>query len=220
MIDSPGLNDNRAYDYSKHPHIWRSEYSVIADWLPNDAKVIDLGCGNGALAHYLMHEKSCDVVGVESSTTGVEQARSKGIRTYCDPIDRPLKNFKRGEFDYAVCNVTLQMVMYPEVLLDEMLRISHRQIISFPNFAFYKNRFELLVKGRMPRTQLFGYSWYNTGHIHQLSYEDFRDFIIEKGSQILRLENPDPPVTRWKRTLAELLPNLFYRTIVCEIGPR
>jgi methionine biosynthesis protein MetW len=90
-----------------------------------------------------------------------------------------LDEIENKQFDYAICNVTIQMVMYPEVLLSEMKRISHYQIISFPNFANWRNRLDLLLKGRMPKPMLFGYDWYNTGHIHQLSLKDFLD-LAEK----------------------------------------
>jgi methionine biosynthesis protein MetW len=84
-----------------------------------------------------------------------------------------LAKIDNKQFDYAICNVTIQMVMYPEVLVSEMKRIAHYQIISFPNFAQLLNRLDLLLRGRMPKPMLFGYDWYNTGHIHQLSVKDF-----------------------------------------------
>jgi methionine biosynthesis protein MetW len=95
-----------------------------------------------------------------------------------------LNEIPDASFDYAICNVTLQMVMYPEVTLREMKRIAQCQIISFPNFAFLLNRLELLLLGRMPRRMLSGYSWYNTGHIHQFSIRDFLVLSKESGLAI------------------------------------
>lgn len=116
--------------------------------------------------------------------TGVLSTRSKGIQVSKRRIDAKL-NFQDKEFDYAICNVTLQMVMYPEVLLREIKRISSKQIISFPNFAFVRNRIELFFRGKMPSYMIPGYRWYSTGHIHQLSIQDFKDFCQKNKMKIL-----------------------------------
>jgi methionine biosynthesis protein MetW len=117
--------------------------------------------------------------------------------------------FDNDSFDYSICNVTIQMVNYPEVLLNEMKRISKYQIISFPNFAFYKNRLDLLFNGRMPKPMLFGYKWYNTGHLHQLSIKDFNNLVQDAGGlKILDtyyLASGNPLFN----LLMKLLPNLF-----------
>ena len=101
------------------------------------------------------------------------------------------------------------MVMYPEVLLKEMKRISKYQIISFPNFAFYKNRIDLLFNGRMPKPMLFDYKWYNTGHIHQFSISDFYELLNDVGG--IRVEQ-----LLWSKTnntikdyLSLIFPDLF-----------
>lgn len=102
--------------------------------------------------------------------------QKKGLEVQQGRIDEQLP-FQENEFDFSICHITIQMVMYPEILLKEMKRISKFQIISFPNFEFYKNRIELLFKGRRPKKMLFGYSWFNTGHIHQLSIKNFEELI-------------------------------------------
>jgi methionine biosynthesis protein MetW len=109
--------------------------------------------------------------------------RSKGLKVRQGRIDEGLP-WVDGAFDYAVCNVTLQMVMYPEKLLSEMSRVAIRQIVSFPNFANIRNRLELLLFGRMPKAMLFGHTWWNTGHIHQLSIADFKELVKKTGLEI------------------------------------
>ena len=148
----------------------RPEYKTIIDWVEKGSNVIDLGCGDYELLRLL------DVSG-----EGMD-------KRYGSLIDKKenYANIKDKQFDYAICNATLQMVEYPEVLLSEMKRISKKQIISFPNFAKWNNRLELLFKGRMPRRMLCGYEWYSTGHLHQLSIKDFISYVGK--DKILRKE--------------------------------
>lgn len=170
--------------------------------------MIDLGCGNGALLNRLTKEKSVSAKGIELSPTGVEVCKAAGLDVQTGSIDQALP-FSDNSFDYAICNVTIQMVLYPEVLLSEMKRIAKHQVISFPNFAFYKNRFDLLFNGRMPLNGLFGYNWFDTGHIHQLSIKDF-ELLVKRvgGLEIIekRSVNSGSPV---KNLLIKNFPNLF-----------
>jgi len=125
------------------------------------------------------------VEGIEISPSGVEVCRSKGLKVRQGRIDEALPRVNDA-FDYAVCNVTLRMVMYPEILLSEMGRVGRRQIVSFPNFANLRNRLELLFFGRMPRAMLFGHTWWNTGYIHQLSISDFKELVKKSELEIKR----------------------------------
>ncbi|NLH62074.1 MAG: methyltransferase domain-containing protein [Ignavibacteriales bacterium] len=172
-------HDNRKYTFTEGYEEIRLEYPIISGLILENSSVLDLGCGNGALMQ-LLEKKKCTTTGVELSESGVEFCRKKGLNVIQGSIDQPLP-FQDNQFDFSVCNVTLQMVLYPEVVLREMKRVSRRMIISFPNFALYKNRLELLLNGRMPRKQLFGYEWYNTGHIHQFSLSDFLTLVNQIG---------------------------------------
>jgi methionine biosynthesis protein MetW len=207
-LDLPEINDNRNYDYSAHPDEDRKEYSIIVDYIQPNSTVLDLGCGNGTLLQRLLKEKNAVGTGLEISESGVNICRQRGLDVRYGRIDEPLP-FKDNEFDYAVCNVTIQMVMYPETLLREMKRVSRYQIISFPNFAFWKNRMELLLKGRMPRRMLFGYSWYSTGHIHQLSINDFQQLLHEVGGMSVESRWIDRSSIAARNFLNVLFPNLF-----------
>lgn len=207
-IDSPLYNDNRNYDYSNTPSEEREEYKLICEMVEPNSKVIDLGCGNGSLLEKLIKEKSVVGKGVELVSSGVDACKKKGLKVIQGRIDEKLP-FDDNSFDYSICNVTIQMVMYPEVLLSEMKRISKYQIISFPNFAYYKNRLDLLFKGRMPKPMLFGYKWYNTGHIHQLSIKDFYELVNDvKGLRILKV-NALVSRNPLKNFLLKFFPNVF-----------
>ncbi|MFZ4621799.1 MAG: methionine biosynthesis protein MetW [Bacteroidota bacterium] len=208
QLDSPAINDNRRYDYTEFPDEDRKEYSIIVDYIQPNSRVLDLGCGNGMLLARLQKEKQVQGVGLEISESGVEICRKRGLNVQYGRIDETLP-FKDNEFDYAVCNVTIQMVMYPEVLLKEMKRVSRYQIISFPNFAFWKNRLDLLVNGRMPKRMLFGYSWYSTGHIHQLSIADFEQLLDSVGGLTIATRWVDRSSIFFRNYLNILFPNLF-----------
>lgn len=175
---------NRSYVYPRDSRTGREEYPIIAAWVPRGASVIDLGCGDGSLLK-LLEEKGVEGEGIELSESGVSSARAKGLKVSQGRIDNGL-GFPDKTFDLAICNATLQMVVYPESLLREMKRVARRQIVSFPNFAFILNRLDLLFNGRMPRVGLSGYEWYTTGHLHQLSVEDFRNFCLKDGWRILK----------------------------------
>jgi methionine biosynthesis protein MetW len=179
------MGDNREYEYAADRSAHREEFSKIVDWIPEGSRVLDLGCGEGSLLKLLVERKKAQVEGIEISPSGVEVCRSKGLRVRQGRIDEGLP-WVDDAFDYAVCNVTLQMVMYPEKLLSEMGRVATRQIVSFPNFANLRNRLELFFYGRMPRAMLFGHAWWNTGHIHQLSISDFKELAKKTELKIKR----------------------------------
>jgi len=177
------MGDNRKYEYKANRSAHREEFSKIVDWIPEGSRVVDLGCGEGSLLKLLVEKKKVTVEGIEISLSGVEVCKSKGLEVQQGRIDEGLP-WVDDAFDYAVCNVTLQMVMYPEKLLSEMSRVATRQIVSFPNFANIRNRLELLLFGRMPKAMLFGHTWWNTGHIHQLSIADFKELVKKAGLEI------------------------------------
>jgi methionine biosynthesis protein MetW len=204
------MTDNRNYIYSANSVSKRGEFEVILKWIEAESSVVDLGSGDGTLLKLLKDKKKTKGEGIEISPSGVKVAKKKGIRSKVGRIDVKLP-FKDKEFDYAICNVTLQMVMYPEVLLSEMKRISKKQIITFPNFAFILNRLDLLINGVMPRFMIPGYKWYCTGHIHQLSIKDFENFCKNNNLRIVGTSHIGPG--RFTRIpsglLVKIAPNIF-----------
>jgi methionine biosynthesis protein MetW len=202
-------SDNRKYDYSNLVNEDRDDFKYIVGLVKEGTKIIDLGCGNGSLMQKLIKEKNVTASGMELSHSGVEVSRNKGLNVIQGRIDEKLP-YKDNEFDYAICHITIQMVVYPEVLLREMRRISKGfLIISFPNFAFYKNRIDILLKGRMPKPMLFRYKWYNTGHLHQLSVKDFYELIEDVGGlkheKMVHQQFSNPV----KNFISNAWPNLF-----------
>ena len=205
QFDEPAINDNRNYNYENFQSFERVEYPIITAMVEKNSKVIDLGCGNGSLLEKLIKEKNVVGQGIEISKSGVEACLKKGLNVAEGKIDELLP-FPDNSFDYAICNVTIQMVMYPEILLKEMKRIARYQVVSFPNFAYWKNRIDLLLHGRMPQPMLFGYSWYGTGHIHQFSVKDFFELVNGIGNmEIMKLLDSRNDFSFIKR----IFPNYF-----------
>jgi methionine biosynthesis protein MetW len=190
-LDNPFLNDNRLYDFRNEDFYIREEFPIINNWIKNKTKNIDLGCGNGSLMKYLKEQKNIEIEGIEISQSGVDFCLKNELIAKRGEIDKQetYNCFSNQQFDYAICNVTLQMLLFPEIFIKEMTRISKYQIISFPNFAYFENRLDLLFNGVMPRPMLHKYSWFNTGHIHQLSIKDFKSFCKKNGLQIIKRED-------------------------------
>jgi len=207
------MKDNRNYRYKLNENSFRAEYGIISGWIPANSNVLDLGCGDGSLLK-LLGGKGIKGEGIDISPTGIKSARKKGIRATVGRIDTKLK-YKKGYFDFAICNVTLQMVLYPEILLDEMARVSKQQIISFPNFAFINNRIELFLDGRMPMRMFADQKWYSTGLIHQLSLSDFEKFcqvrklkIVNRYFFTIQKFGPIPEI------ILKMFPKLFTVTAI------
>jgi methionine biosynthesis protein MetW len=201
-------NDNRNYDYTSLESEEREEYKYVVDFIKPNSKVIDLGCGNGSLMKKLIDEKNAEAYGIDLSESAIEICTKKGLKVDKGEIDKPPK-VEDDFFDYSICNVTMQMVMYPEILLKEMKRISKYQVISFPNFAFYKNRFDLFFNGRMPKPMLPDHTWYNTGHIHQFSIKDFYELISFVGGLKIIERKDTSSANSVKQFFIKRFPNFF-----------
>jgi len=203
------MNDNRNYKYVINSTSKRAEFGVIAKLVKKGSSVVDLGMGDGTLLKILKDRKGVKGLGIEISPSGVRAAKKKGVESRIGRIDVKLP-FKNKEFDYAICNVTLQMVMYPEILIREMARISQIQIITFPNFGYVMNRLEMLFKGRMPNFMLGGYRWFSTGLIHQLSIKDFTDFCKDNEIKIVSTSHIFPErLFVLPKIILKMFPNLF-----------
>lgn len=214
-------SDNRNYIYAASSQTKRSEFSVIERIVGKNKKIIDLGCGDGSLMLRLQ-ENGNYCQGIEVVESGVKSCRKKGLNVKKGRIDEKL-GYKDKSFDYAICNVTLHMVMYPEILIGEMKRISKKQIITFPNFAFFLNRLQLLIFGTYPQWSLFGYKWYSTGHIHQLSIKDFEQYCKENNIAVISRHHlfPKQIWSSWLKSSiigrsSHLLANLFATMAVFE----
>ena len=161
-------------------------YEVVTDIIPENAKVLDLGCGDGTLFSKLIKEKNVTGVGVEINKDEVIKALDKGVAVIQGDIDKGLKQFPDKSFDYAILNQTLQSTEKPDLVMDEMLRTAKKAIVSFPNFAYWKVRFYLFFKGKMPKSKALPYEWYNTPNIHLMTVNDFFEFCKNRNIKILK----------------------------------
>ena len=143
------------------------------------ARVLDVGCGEGALLELLQTEKGVDARGIEISASGVAACLAKGLSVMQGDADRDLAEFPAAAFDYAVLSQTLQQVREPRKVLSDLLRLADRAIVSFPNFAHWRMRLQLLTTGRMPRTGALPDEWWGTANIHLCTLRDFTVLCAE-----------------------------------------
>ena len=158
----------------------RPDLATIAAALPVGARVLDVGCGDGALMAAL-RAKGCDVRGIEIDGTCVEACVAQGLSVVHGDADGDLAFYPDGAFDYAVLGQTLQTAARPDHMLTELLRVGRRAFVSFPNFAYWRVRMSLLGRGRMPVTRHLPVSWYATRNIHPVTVRDFEALAHELG---------------------------------------
>ncbi|MBR5303819.1 MAG: methionine biosynthesis protein MetW [Candidatus Gastranaerophilales bacterium] len=159
-------------------------YKVVCDLIEKNSRVLDLGCGQGELLELLKTEKQVKGFGVEINQDSLLEALVKGLSVIQGDIDKGLDEFQDNMYDYAILNQTLQSTKYPEMIIDEMLRVAKKGIVSFPNFAYWRVRFYLFFKGRMPKSEQLPYEWYDTPNIHLLTIGDFFEFCKKRNIKI------------------------------------
>ncbi len=162
----------------------RPDLAVIADSVAPGARVLDVGCGDGALLAALRDGKGCDARGMEIDSANVAECVARGLSVIQGDADRDLAFYPDASVDYAILSQTLQTTMRPAQVLDELLRIGRQAFVSFPNFAHWKVRTSLLWNGRMPVTRLLPIAWYETPNIHHATINDFRDMVRERGIKV------------------------------------
>ena len=164
----------------------RPDLALIADHVAPGSRVLDIGCGDGALMAALRDQKGVDARGMEIDPAKVEQCVSKGLPVIQGDANSDLAFYPDDAFDYAILSQTLQTTARPDLMLDELLRVGRKAFVSFPNFAHWSVRMALLWRGRMPVTRQLTYSWYDTPNIHHLTIADFRDMLAAKGVSVER----------------------------------
>jgi len=159
----------------------RPDLAVIADHVTAGSRVLDIGCGDGALMAALRDDRQVDARGLELDPANVAAAVGRGLSVVQGDADADLAAYPDQSFDYAILSQTLQTTRNPHLVLDQLLRIGGRAFVSFPNFAHWRVRASLLWGGRMPVTKLLPERWYDTPNIHHVTIDDFRALVKERG---------------------------------------
>lgn len=183
------------------------EYESIRDWITEGSSVLDLGCGDGDLLSSLVKERNVRAQGIEICEQSIYRCVASGLSVFQEDIDTGLSAYGDDSFDYVVLNQTFQQVKKPEFVLSEALRVGKKVIVGFPNFLFYKARFQMFFRGRVPVVPSLPFEWYDTPNLHFLSIADFREFCEKRGIKI------EGSIFIAKNRLVRFLPNLF-----AEIG--
>jgi len=158
----------------------RPDLAIIAAAVPTGSRVLDVGCGDGELMAAL-RDQGVDARGLEIDPVNVTAAIARGQSVVQGDANRDLADYPGDAFDYAILSQTLQTTERPDRVVDELLRIAPRAFVSFPNFAHWRVRLDLLWGGRMPVTRLLPVAWYETPNIHHVTVSDFRDLLRAKG---------------------------------------
>ena len=195
--------------------VLRIDLDIIQNWIAPQTRVLDLGCGDGALLERLSAEKQVSGYGVEIDHGQIEHCLERGVNVVEQNLDQGLGNFADDSFDTVVMTQALQTLRQPHQVVREMLRVGRECIITFPNFGQWRARWHLAFSGRMPVSDLLPYEWYDTPNIHFCTFRDFDMLCRENGWTILhRQVVSETPVSA---ALKDLLPNLFGDTAIYHL---
>ncbi|HLY06220.1 MAG TPA: methionine biosynthesis protein MetW [Rhizomicrobium sp.] len=168
------------------PRALRPDLAAIAALIAPASRVLDVGCGEGDLLEHLVSEKQVDGRGIELSQQNVNACVARGLSVVQGDADTDLVDYPSSVFDVVILSQTIQATRSPRSVLQHLLRIGAKTIVSFPNFGHWPVRLALLFNGRMPRTATLGYRWYETPNIHLCTISDFTDLVRENGARIER----------------------------------
>jgi len=191
----------------------RPDILVINEIIPPDCRVLDLGCGNGVFLKLLEQEKNVRGLGIEISQDKIIESIATGISVVNGDLNNKLDFADDYSFDYVVVSNTLQEVERPDHLLQEVVRVGKKAVVSFINFGNIKTRSQLFLKGKMPETKNLPHHWYNTPNIHLATIRDFRELCALLNIRIIK----EIPLGSRGNLLAKTLPNLFAANCVFEI---
>jgi methionine biosynthesis protein MetW len=193
----------------------RIDFDKIQSYITENSHVLDLGCGNGELLLHLKTKKNTTGVGLENEANNITECIKNGVNVVEHDLNKGLTHIANDSYDIVIMTLALQAMNRPDLVLEEMLRIGRECIITFPNFAHWKARWHLLIRGRMPVSDLLPYEWYNTPNIHFCTIKDFDVLCRERNITIL-----DSSVVNEKGTsqfLTRLHKNLFGETAVYHL---
>ena len=191
----------------------RADFQLITNWVEPNSRVLDLGCGDGSLLALLNRTRATRGYGVEINDDNIVACVKNGINVIQNNLESGLSTFESDSFDYVILSQTLQAVHQTEKIVKEMLRVGRQAIVTFPNFGYWRNRWQILA-GRMPVSKTLPYQWYDTPNVHLCTINDFEDFCHTHNVQILEREI----LTRGNKV--ELLPNWLGNLAVYRIQSR
>jgi methionine biosynthesis protein MetW len=184
----------------------RPDLAVISDWIKPESRVLDLGCGDGALLAYLTRTRGVRGYGLEIDSANVARCIASGVNVIQADLDEGLRDFETGSFDYVVMTQALQALQRPDHAVAEMLRVGKTAIVTFPNFGHWRVRLALL-RGQMPMTPALPETWFNTPNIHLCTVADFEALCRQRSWTVLRRSLLD--YDRHDDWAIRLAPNLF-----------
>jgi len=162
----------------------RYDYQLISSWIPEKSRVLDLGCGDGVLLAGLEATHGTFGYGIEIDDSSVLASVKNGINVIQGDIETGLAWFEDNSFDFVILSQTLQTIRDAESVIREMLRVGREGIVSFPNFGYWKHRFDI-IRGHMPVSKSLPHAWWNTPNIHLCTVKDFEDLCVKVGAEIL-----------------------------------
>ena len=180
----------------------RYDFELIASWIPEGSRVLDLGCGDGTLLAGLAATRRSSGYGIDIDDANVLASVRNGINVIQDDLDSGLSTFEDDAFDFVILSQTLQAMRNVEGVMNEMLRVGREGIVTFPNFGYWRHRLDV-IRGHMPVSRTLPHSWYDTPNIHLCAVKDFEDLCAKVGAEIL-----DERVLHAGRQV-KLLPNLL-----------
>ena len=164
----------------------KKEFKIISELIENNTRVLDVGCGDGTLMKYLKDKKNVDTRGLEISKKNVQDCTSKGLSVIEGNAEKDLHQFPNLSFDCIILSQTLQAFYNPEKVIDDLLRVANKAIVTIPNFGHWKVRIHLLLKGTMPVTKTLPNEWYNTPNLHMCTIKDFFNFCSKKKIELYK----------------------------------
>ena len=191
----------------------KKEFQIISELVKNNSRVLDVGCGDGILMKYLKDNKNVDSRGLEISKEKVQMCIAEGLSVIEGNAEDDLKQFPDLSFEYAILGQTLQAFYKPEKVIDDLLRVSKKAIITIPNFGYWKIRIHLLLKGTMPVNKHIPNEWYNTPNLHMCTIKDFVNFCNKKNINLVR------SIALHEETVSEINnKNLNVKNLFSELG--
>lgn len=196
----------------------RYDLQIISDWVVPNSKVLDLGCGDGSLLKHLQLTKNTTGYGLELKPEMIATCIENGVNVIQTNLDKGLVHFDSDSFDTVILSLTLQAMRKPKELLEEMMRVGREGIVTFPNFAYWRNRLQFSLGGKMPVSEELPHKWYNTPNIHLCTLRDFAVLCDELG---LVIEASRAVHASGKSNIGlQLLPNLFGEIALCKFRKR